>query len=80
VRKARAIPCPCGLTIDDKINSSCEVSTISPPLMGGDEGEDEMKHKITPTLTSVRVDSDLPHQWGGNKRKTRSSDLRDSLD
>jgi len=31
--------------------ASCEVSNISPPLTGGDEGEGEMKHKITPTLT-----------------------------
>jgi len=49
--------------------ASCEVSKYLPSLacpalrskagMGGDEGEGEMKHKITPALT-------LPHQWGGS--------------
>ena len=53
--------------------ASCEVSTISPPLTGGDEGEGEMKNKITPTLT-------LPHQWGGNKREPRCRASRNSFD
>lgn len=45
--------------------ASCEVSALSPPLMGGDQGEGEIKHKITPTLT-------LPHQWGGERRKPQA--------
>jgi len=52
--------------------ASCRVSNISPPLMGGDEGEGENKFKNTPTLT-------LPHQWGGNKRKPQSRASRNSL-
>jgi hypothetical protein len=43
--------------------ASCEVSNISPPLTGGDEGEGEMKHKITLSLT-------LPPQGGGNNWET----------
>ena len=48
-----------------------ELYGISPPLMGGDEGEGENKFKFTPTLT-------LPHQGGGIKIP-RSIALRNSF-
>ena len=40
----------------------CSVSELSPPLMGGDEGEGEKSYMFTPTLT-------LPHQGGRKKRR-----------
>jgi len=51
--------------------ASCEVSTLAPPLMGGAQGEGEIKHKITSTLT-------LPHQLGRERRKPQAK-LREIL-